>query len=309
MKKPFKFRYVNEVVGAFVLLTVLLVIAAVIFVGVAQEWFVQKHVVHVRFPKQGTAGLTKDATIEIMETTAGKLEKIVINDDGSMVGIITITGEFIRFVRSDSEAIIKKRFAIAGDSYIEITRGTGTVLTADNPFIHCRKDSDVTEVIQNIVLQLEESIFPLLLQVQQTLAAYETVAKSVVDPEGAIQQMLRSIQRLIDDVGQGKGAAGLLLQDPETAQDIEEIIQSLNELSKELVKMGENVTKITGTVEQTASNQLPDLSREATETIEEARRLIEGIQKHWLLRGSMGTPESPRRLPSAELQPVKEAMP
>jgi phospholipid/cholesterol/gamma-HCH transport system substrate-binding protein len=303
MSKPFKFRYVNEVVGLFVILSLLLLIGVVLFAGHAQEWFVPKHMVYVKFPDKGTAGLKTGAEVEILETQAGRLEQIRINDDGSMIGEISINGRFIRFVRQDSEAIIKKRFAVAGDSFIEITRGTGEVLPEDDRFIPIKKDDDVTEMIQDIVVQVEDAVIPFMQQVEHTLYAYEAVATNITSPEGAVQKILRSVQELVDDVADGKGAAGMLLRDPQTADEVQEILASFNQLSQELVKVGEDVKAITASVKQTTDSELPQLGREATQAIEEARRTLEGLQRHWLLRGSMELPQSEGRLSPENYQP------
>lgn len=40
--KPFKFRYVNELAGAFVLIAFLFIVGSIILAGQAQEWFVKK---------------------------------------------------------------------------------------------------------------------------------------------------------------------------------------------------------------------------------------------------------------------------
>ena len=297
MTKPFKFRYVNELVGAFVLLTIVLMIGLIVFVGQAQKWFEARHEIYIQFPTKGTDGLKEGAEVEIMETAAGRLAEILILPDGSMEGRITINGNFIGFVRQDSEAIIKKRFAVAGDSYIEITRGTDKPLEGIKPYIMCRKDNDVTEMIQEIVVTVQEAVIPLLDQVKATLAAYQSVAVEMTTPESYLQQTLASIQRLVAGVEDGQGLAGLLLRDEAAAREVQEMLQSLNTLSAQLVAVGDQVQGIAADVKNTTGNQLPELTRETGETIDETRRLIEGVQQHWLLRGSMQQDAPPERLP------------
>ena len=299
--KPFKFRYVNEIVGSFVLMIVLLLIITIVLVGHAQEWFVPKHEIYIHFPTKGTAGLKKGADVEIMETLAGRLERIIINEDGSMEGKILITGNFMNFIRTDSEAIIKKRFAVAGDSFIDITRGTNEPLAPGKVYVPCRKDEDLTEMVQEIMQQVKEAVIPFVDQVKAIMAAYEAVATNINNPEGPIQQSLFSVQRMMADLEAGKGPAGLLLRDPETTAQLEDTIKSLQALSKNLVKIGEDVKTITAEVSATAQEQLPELGRETTATLEESRKLIEGLQRHWLLRGSMEITTPPKRIDPDDL--------
>ena len=294
--KPFKFRYVNEVVGSFVLLIMALLIVSVVLIGNAQEWFVPLHEVYIRFPTRGTSGLKKGADVEIMETQAGRLERIIILEDGSMEGLILINGKFMNYIRTDSEAIIKKRFAVAGDSFIEITRGTNAVPADGKIYIPCRKDEDLTEMVQEIMQQVQDAVIPFVEKVEAILTAYEAVATNVNNPEGPIQQTLLSVQRIMTDLEAGKGPAGLLLRDPEMSAQLQDMINSLQKLTKDLEQIGADVKDITATANATTQEQLPQLTRETAETIEESRKLIEGIQRHWLLRGSMEKTTLPERI-------------
>lgn len=294
--KPFKFRYVNEIVGSFVLLIILLLIVSVILIGHAQEWFVPKHEIYIQFPTKGTAGLKKGADVEIMETQAGYLERIIINDDGSMEGRILITGNFMNFIRTDSEAVIKKRFAVAGDSFIDITRGTNEPLSGSKIYVPCHKDDDLTEMLQEIMQQVKDAVIPFVDKVESIMAAYEGVATNISNPQGPIQQSLLSVQRIVGDLEAGKGPVGVLLRNEEVSMQLESTVKSLQELSFELLQIGNDVKAITATVNTTTQEQLPELGRETTQTIEESRKLIEGLQRHWLLRGSMEKTVTPERL-------------
>ncbi len=63
MNAPFKFRYVNEIVGTFVLIIVALLVAGILLAGHAQDWFTPIHRYHVDFPAEGSLGLQKGATV------------------------------------------------------------------------------------------------------------------------------------------------------------------------------------------------------------------------------------------------------
>ena len=73
MAKPFRFRYVNEIVGGFVMLVVALLVVGVILAGNAQEWFTPVHVVRISFPEAGSLGVQKGAAVMIMGTEVGRM--------------------------------------------------------------------------------------------------------------------------------------------------------------------------------------------------------------------------------------------
>jgi hypothetical protein len=54
VSKPFKFRYVNEIVGLFVLVVLAAVIAGIFLAGREQGWFLPKHDLFTVLPEDGT---------------------------------------------------------------------------------------------------------------------------------------------------------------------------------------------------------------------------------------------------------------
>ena len=104
MAKPFKFRYVNEIVGGFVLFVVALLVVAVVLIGHYQQWFTPVHTLHIVFPPEGSLGLKKGSDVEILQNLVGRIDSIDIDESDQMTGKIRIKGDWIRFVRTDSGA-------------------------------------------------------------------------------------------------------------------------------------------------------------------------------------------------------------
>lgn len=243
--KPFQFRYVNEIVGGFVLLVMALLVVAVVVAGRAQGWFETVHRIRIDFPSEGSLDLQIGSPVQILGTTVGKVELIEVDELGFMTGIITVKDDFYQFVRTDSLAVVKKKFGIAGDAFIEITKGSGPPLGGAGlaPF----KDTDINELLQELVTQLRESIMPLMDSVKNTVDEYGVLAAGLSSPESALQSTLANLQA------------------------------------------------ITGQVNQELET-LPGTLLMTQEAILEAERLIEGIQRHWLLRGAMKPRHEPTEL-------------
>ena len=66
MNQPFKFRNVNQIVGLFVVLALLLLVTGIVLAGKAQRWFQPSLELRVRFPAEGTLGVEKGAKIVIL---------------------------------------------------------------------------------------------------------------------------------------------------------------------------------------------------------------------------------------------------
>lgn len=215
MAEPFKFRYVNQIAGVFVLLALGLLAAAVFMAGRAQGLFEQKLRLKAEFStSEGSFGLQKGAEIRILDTYAGNVGDLVPNDQGVIQAAFIVKGGFHRFIRSDSKAIVKKKFALAGDSYVEITVGdTAKPLIADGSVIECIQDTEIITTVMNILEEVQavavksmekiqmvlDELPALTVQANRTLGAAEALmAKDAPDLIRQAEDTLRETKTLIE---------------------------------------------------------------------------------------------------------------
>lgn len=289
MPQPFKFRYVNEIAGVFVLLAVLLVIAGVLLAGHAQRWFEPVERLTLIFPEEGSLGLQKGAEVRILGARIGSVEEITVAEDGSMAGKLRLSGDLIRFIRADSKATVKKTFGIAGDAYVELTKGE----SPDPPpydTLPCEKDTEITEVIENIISQVQTAVVPMIDQIRKAVEEYTNLAADMRSPEGNLQQLLGNLAGITAGIQKGEGAVGQILRDPDTSQQIRETIKGVNRSVEQLRRILADVQQATAKLPDIAgtvsdqSKDLPELVLQTEDALRETTRLIEGLQKHWLIR-------------------------
>ena len=158
MSKPFKFRYVNEITGAFVLLVVTLLVAGVVIAGHAQGWFRPEYHLTLLFPAEGSLGVQEGTRVVCLGTTIGTVERMIVADDGSMQARAKIKGEFFRFLRSDSQVLVKKAFAIAGETFVEISKGKLEPLPKEGAELTCVSDTEMLKQIQDSIAKIEKTI-------------------------------------------------------------------------------------------------------------------------------------------------------
>jgi phospholipid/cholesterol/gamma-HCH transport system substrate-binding protein len=281
MTKPFKFRYVNEIAGAFVLLVAGLFIVGVILTGRAQGWFERHRTVFIIFPVEGSSGLQEGAGVEMLGTTAGTVERIQVEADGRMRAALSIREDFYRYVRIDSKVILRKTFVVAGDAYVEITRGQGEEPPDDHVF-SCEigrelittiqeiadelRESRLAESILTTIDEVRESMIAVLDRAEETLAAHAALAEDLGDAEDGLPQLVARLDRITARLEAGEGAAGMVLSDPAFAENLGAVAALSEESLREIGSILKNV--------QEATAKLPEL----TETMELTRDVLKDVK-------------------------------
>jgi phospholipid/cholesterol/gamma-HCH transport system substrate-binding protein len=123
-----RLRHTDEWVGLLVIVAVLLFLGSVLEAGVLRDWF--RPVSHLRIvlPQAGVGGLAVGADVEVLGIHAGIVRRIVLNPNQQMYAEADIDQQAEAFIRRDSEAVIRRRFGLAGAAYVDISRGTGASL-------------------------------------------------------------------------------------------------------------------------------------------------------------------------------------
>ena len=90
MAKPFKFRYVNQIVGTFVLLVGLVLLAGILVAGRTQHWFEKRKLIGLDFPSEGVMELQEGADVMLLGAKIGSVRTIEVAPDGGMSGTISV---------------------------------------------------------------------------------------------------------------------------------------------------------------------------------------------------------------------------
>ena len=295
--KPFKFRYANELAGAFVLLTLALLIVGVMLAGHAKRWFEPVHRLKLQFPPEGSLDVQRGAEVRILGTQVGSVQEIEVEDDGRMTAVLTIRGDFIRFVRQDSTAIAKKMFGVAGDAYIEITRGAGPPLD-EGAALACLKDIEIMEAIHDVVRQVREATLPAIEQVRKAIEEYTNLAADLRSPEGNLQQLLGHLNRITEGLEKGEGTAGRLLRDASLANELREITGKINDSLADVRRILDDVQESAAVLKDEV-HDVPGIVLQTRDTMRETERLITAIQRHWLLRKYVEQAQPTTLIPSS----------
>ena len=301
MPKKFKFRYVNEIVGGFVILVFLLLLAGVLVAGNAQHWFEAVYEINLRFPPEGSMDLQKGAEVMLLGAKVGSVQDILVDDDGNITGTMRVRGPFAkRFLRADSIGLVKKKMVVAGDAYIELSRGTGKELPRTGGEIWCMKDTEIVQMLEEAMEQIRQQATNTLALVNGAIAEYTELAAGMNDPQGNLQQLLANVNGLLEDIRKGQGLPAKVLNDPAMADDVGKIVAQVQELMAKLNAIAAEVQAVVAKLPPMADtvagevDNLPVLTGDAQALMRETTTLLDGLQKHWLLRKYMGSDDAVR---------------
>ena len=224
LDQTFKFRFVNEITGAFVLLAIGILIAGIFLAGRAQGLFEPKFRLHTVFQaEEGAYGLKKGSEVRIRDTIAGSVIRIHPTAEGTIEAAFELKASFRAFVRTNSVAVVKKTLIVAGDSFVDISIGNRQFpLMPDGNMIVCTLDKDITKIALLVLEELQSRLLPTL------------------DKVNAVLDELPALT-----------------------------VQTRNTLHEGEVLLHEDV---------------PGLLIQAQDTMRASQVLIEGLQRHWLLR-------------------------
>ncbi len=307
MSQSYRFRYANEIAGGFVLLCVGLLIAGIYIAGHAQGWFDKNLVLKTKFDiNKGTYGLQEGAEVRILSTLAGRVGPIVPSEDGGMETTLILKGKFSKFVREDSIAKVGKKFEVAGDSFVDITLGkSAQPALKSGDYIKCVQDVELIEAAKKMVDDFRKAAVPMLDEVGGILSNVNAVTRQLERHEGVAGKLIgdpalaTEVQGIIADVRKTS------LQLPLMAAKIDGVISNVQEIAKSLNTTAAGFPKITAGAEgvvqdihgvtggltgQVANVQAVLLQAESM--LRETQILVEGVQKHWLVREYIQNPDS-----------------
>ncbi len=337
MANSYKFKYVNEVAGFFVMAAVFLLVVGIILAGRAQHWFEPQIKVFTTFPPEGTFGLQAGAQVRILGALVGKVEEIDVTEDGAMKGLMTVRGDYKHFIRKDSAALIKKKYEVAGDAYILITAGQGAPAVNDDleVTLPCQKDEELLELVKKTVDDFRREILPVIDNFEATIIEYGDLAANLNDYDRDIDLLMTNAISMVQGLEQGRGIAGMLLRDNGTVSETTNMLREVHtiltsvrtiladlqsttdklDMLREMHGILAQVHKILADIKK-ASEMLPGIAKKAgaeiqnasgivlqtQKTLRETQVLVEGIQKNWLLRKYMDNSAPPERLPLTDIR-------
>lgn len=311
LEPRFKFRRVNEITGTFVLVVVAVLIAAVVWTGRSHRWFKSNVTVRIILPAAGAAGIRQGSEVYFLGTLVGSVSDVIVDEQGGMEARVNIRRDMFRFVRADSSAAVKRKFGVAGDSFFEITRGEGQPLPEKHASIVCNEQFQ--SALETAVEEVRREALLVLQKVSSGLDTWTQLGADLGQTRQHLDQLTLQLQGLAAGVEAGEGTAGRLITDTALADDAQTLLVRANKAMSELQGVVANLNvavknvldgtarlpEITDAVADEAKD-LPGLVLQTQTSMRELQRLIEAMQRHWLLRKYVNKTNPPPLHPLSE---------
>jgi phospholipid/cholesterol/gamma-HCH transport system substrate-binding protein len=288
MEERFKFRRVNEITGTFVLVIVAVLITAVLWMGHSQRWFRSRVTLRIVLPEAGAAGIRQGSEVYFLGTLVGSVSDVIVDATGRMEAETNIRRDFFRFVRGDSSAVVKKKFGVAGDAFFEITRGEGQPLPEKNASIVCNEQFQ--SQLETAIDEIRRETLVVLKKTSTGLDTWTKLGADLGDTRQRLDQFTIRIEHMAADVEAGKGTVGKLMTDTALVDEAQSLLaranQTMNDLQGAVTNLNvatARLPEITGAVADEAKD-LPGLVQQTQISMRELERLIEAMQRNWLVR-------------------------
>ena len=259
MQPRYKFRHVNEWVGLLVIGVAVLVVAAIVFSGHSQRWFARKFAFDVLLPQAGTSGLRRGDEVYILGVSAGLVDDVIVQENGRVKARVKIRRDFERFVRADSTASIKKAFAVAGDSFMEISTGSGAPLQGKTPTIVCVASEDSLGRMEKLVSDLHSELIPVIKKAGTGLERWTALGSDLQKSSTELSGLFVRWDRLAARLEEGDGLASRLLTDSEMADDARKLLTRGNEVLSQFQTMATNLNVAARDI-QSGAARMPEIA-------------------------------------------------
>lgn len=301
-------RYADELVGAFVLFCIGLFVAAVIEAGVLHDWISPPARLRLVLPESGVAGLAVGNDVELMGIRVGSISAVHLNQESRMYAVANIDPQFKSFIRRDSTATIRRRFVVAGASYIDLSRGKGTVMDWQFAELSAKIEANPADMITSTLNDIRTNIVPVMHNAQAITADLKAVTDNVKAGKGTVGGLLvddallrradatvATLQDTIERLKPIEGQVGGVLTKADGT------MRNLRDTSGALRKMTPTVNSALHHADD-AMAQLPALLTQAQATADSLKKLTDQLRGLWLL-GGHGSVQKPQRLAPRDIRP------
>lgn len=337
-KQPFKFRHLDSIVGAFVLSAVAIVILTLTLIGSAKQWFTKRETIQAGTATADPAyeelveGLKPGTPVEMGGKVVGEVVE-AMTDAGRLRIRLDVARSALDRLRHGiggdgaAKAVINAPIAsFMGQTRVVLKPGSkgdeGWMKDGWNTFnvLHVEPPRDSTAMAMSVLRDVQKNLGPMMVAItglveESRQLVIEVRAQRLPQQAGELLAAVRErqvpqrldallarieaiaatgeavaadVRRLSSGLAEGKGIAGRALSDAQMADDLAKLTADLRAIAAELRK---------------AAPAVPSLAEGGGALLDEVQRLVDGMNRHWLLRGYTEPGDGGRMAPSGIVQP------
>ena len=324
MTTPVPLRHVREIVGAFVLAVLALVLLSLLFVGRGRHWFDSRGLLTVTFPAEQAAALRPGVAVRLAGEAVGRVSETV-RESSLIRARLDLLRSAREVLRSDARARLRVPIAgLLGELGIDLDAGSESAPWPDGRVMTGEAEGDPALKASQTMARLGEQVPAMLARTQaildktdallgqvqrantpahadQLIQSLDRVARALDREQTAAHatRALGELEGLLGDLRRGRGSAGKLFTDDAAYDRATAVLGDLHASWGKLDALmgaGAKVAERAGQLADEAHRRGRDLEALLAEVqllVLQANRTLEQLNEHWLLRGTVPEPGLP----------------
>ena len=310
----FKIRYADQIVGIFIVLSLVSLIFVIVMLGRSQRWFSKDYSYSTILPS--ATGLSKNMTVQFRGFTIGSVKNFYLTENDDVEVIFVIHDEYHLRVKKGSLVEMQVSPIGLGNQFL-FHFGKGDVL-AEGSFVPVVGSAQAMELIRQglavepyyddsitilvgrinaILADLEEALGPgsdsteigkIMGSVQKTLSGVEELPQTLDQTIESVIKMLDGILAELNPILADVSKLTAGLSDPDSI--VFKLLDSDGEVYTDLVKSFNSISSILDSLDKTAAflpPQIPGLLMELRVTMKSAEDVLVSLANNPLLRGGV----------------------
>ncbi|MFH2012973.1 MAG: MlaD family protein [Pseudomonadota bacterium] len=313
----FRVKHFEKYVGVFILLSIIVLVATMVFIGRGQRWFEKKYSFITIFDSAGGVELGSKVVLSGMEI--GRVKDITLNKDNKAEITLSIFDAYRDRIRVNSIARISG--PIIGNKVIEISLGEmSQQLLYEGGVIKSEETKEITDIIKEIdfkspidkitealdnirsitenfnresdgiAVNLKETTQKINNSVGQITGNAENITHNLDKATNELTEGSRSLTKTLDNIETitneikgGKGNLGAVIKE-------RGLYDNILKASSDISKSTNEISGIVNDIKKSTSN-IPGIVNTGQETMEDTQKVIKSIKKTWPISRNIKEPE------------------
>lgn len=214
----YKFKYLEKVIGAFVLISIIILIATVIFIARGKQLFVKKH--HYFSYIEKGAGVKKGTSVVLNGIEIGTITDIALTDDNSIKVNYYVLDKYANRMREDTLMKMNIPFLGLGSKTLEILPGTTNSPSLNqNAYVFSVNSPEGKKILAKKNQGKKE-------EAERIVSGIGDLVDQLKDPRGPLMMTLNNLERISTGINE---------------KEVDSIIGSLEKTFKNLADVSENL--------------------------------------------------------------------
>lgn len=259
-----RFKGIEIKVGAVVIIAVAIFFVSLLYIGYSKDLFSPK----IKYYLRADSGqdISRGMPVKFSGFQIGSVTDLLLEEDGSMRLKIKVLEKYGKWVRLDSEFILAREGMI-GSPVIILKTGKKAQAPEGTEFVLQR---------QKGLEAIADEVKPVLREVADTISEIHKMLAGFNDPEGNFQKTLTNLERATRALNEGEGVVPYVIHDRDSKAHLQEILISLEDLSRSLQKVSSSINSAAKNIDATVT-EINTAVKELQSTISTIKGEIEPI--------------------------------